>query len=64
MNHYTTHPKIIKFVRIFLLILIVIGIGLLGTQKYWVPKVVEKIMEHEKMPKIIRVYDTPISTRY
>lgn len=38
----------IKFVRIFLLILIVIGIGLLLTQKFWVPKVVDRILGMEK----------------
>src|SRR3989344_5175326 len=37
----------IKFVRIFLLILIVIGIGLLVTQKMWVPKVVDMILGPE-----------------
>jgi hypothetical protein len=35
----------IKFVRIFLLILIIIGIGLLLTQKMWVPKVVDMILK-------------------
>ncbi len=34
----------IKFVRIFLLILIIIGIGLLLTQKMWVSKVVDMIL--------------------
>lgn len=33
-----------KFVRIFLLILIVIGLGLLVTQKIWVPKLVVMIL--------------------
>ena len=36
-----------KFIRIFLLVLIIIGIGLLFTQKTWVPKVVNYILEHE-----------------
>lgn len=33
-----------KFIRIFLLVLIIIGIVLLCTQKFWVPKLVEKIL--------------------
>ena len=37
----------IKFIRIFLLILIIIGIGLLATQKSWVPKFVERILNYE-----------------
>ncbi|MSU44973.1 hypothetical protein EXS45_02225 [Candidatus Nomurabacteria bacterium] len=37
----------IKFIRIFLLVLIFIGIGLLATQKMWVPKVVEIILKNE-----------------
>lgn len=39
----------IKFIRIFLLVLIVIGIILLATQKIWVPKLVDKIIEREKI---------------
>ncbi len=37
----------IKFIRIFLLVLIVIGVGLLATQKIWVPKLVDKILSSE-----------------
>ena len=37
----------IKFVRIFLLILIVTGVGLLVTQKIWVPKLVDRIVMSE-----------------
>ncbi len=33
-----------KFIRIFLLVLIIIGIVALATQKTWVPKLVEKIL--------------------
>lgn len=40
--------KRIKFIRIFLLVLIVIGIGLLVTQKMWVPKVVAVILKNDK----------------
>ncbi len=37
-----------KFLQIFLLILIIIGLGLLATQDKWVPKLVEKILSSEK----------------
>ena len=40
-----------KTVRIVLFILIVIGIGLLITQKKWVPKVVDYIMKMESKNK-------------
>ncbi|MFA6270057.1 MAG: hypothetical protein WC657_02500 [Candidatus Paceibacterota bacterium] len=39
----------IKFVRIFLLVLIIIGIGLLSTQKMWVPKIVDFILRKENI---------------
>jgi len=38
---------LLKAIQIFLLILIIIGIGLLATQKMWVPKVVEYILGKE-----------------
>jgi hypothetical protein len=34
-------------IQIFLFILILIGIFLLVTQRFWVPKLVEKILEQE-----------------
>ncbi|MES2213573.1 MAG: hypothetical protein V4473_01900 [Patescibacteria group bacterium] len=37
----------IKFIRIFLLVLIVIGVGLLITQKMRVPKLVDRILKNE-----------------
>jgi hypothetical protein len=36
-----------KLIRIFLLVLIIIGIGLLITQKIWVPKVVAEILSYQ-----------------
>jgi len=36
-----------KAIRIFLLVLIIIGLGLLITQKIWVPKLVAKIIAAE-----------------
>ncbi|MFA5841141.1 MAG: hypothetical protein WC847_02635 [Candidatus Paceibacterota bacterium] len=36
-----------KTLRIFLLVLIIIGIGLIATQKFWVPKLVEKMLSSE-----------------
>ena len=41
-----------KKFRIFLLILIVIGIALICTQKFWVPKLVDKILQSEKVPRL------------
>ncbi|MES2213575.1 MAG: hypothetical protein V4473_01910 [Patescibacteria group bacterium] len=43
----------IKSIRIFLLILIIVGIGLLVTQKIWVPKVVEMILKNDKNELLI-----------
>ena len=40
-------PKLIKFIRIILLILIIFGIGLLLTQSLWVPKLVKVILKSE-----------------
>ena len=45
----------IKFIRIFLLVLIIIGIGLLLTQKIWVPKAVEMILKNENPANSIPV---------
>jgi hypothetical protein len=42
-----------KAIRIFLLVLIIIGIGLLLTQKIWVPKLVNKILSSKKSPVIV-----------
>ncbi len=36
-----------KFIRIFLLVLIIIGLILLATQKIWVPKLVDAIIASE-----------------
>ena len=41
-----------KFIRIFLLVLIVIGIGLLLTQKMWVPRLVDVIIGQENIQTI------------
>ncbi len=40
------HPSLgfIKVIRVVLLVLIVIGLGLIATQRYWVPTLVEKIV--------------------
>ena len=38
----------IGFIRIFLLVLIIIGLVLLLTQEMWVPKLVDKILEYQK----------------
>lgn len=46
--------KSIKIVRIFLLVLIIIGLGLLITQKLWVPKLIDKILKHKSSPAIFQ----------
>lgn len=48
----------IKFIRIFLLILIIIGIGLLATQKIWVPKLVGIILNNENKQSVYTISDT------
>ncbi len=52
---YFSYMNLIKFIRIFLLILIVVGLGLLVTQKMWVPKVVEMILKGENKEQPIPV---------
>ena len=42
-----------KILRIFLLILIIIGIFAIITQKFWVPKLVDKILSTENTKNII-----------
>src|SRR3989344_3538032 len=37
-----------RSIQIFLLILIIIGLGLIFTQKIWVPKLVDKIISYEE----------------
>jgi len=41
------NQSMLKFIRIFLLVLIIIGLGLIFTQKTWVPKLVDKIISYE-----------------
>ncbi len=41
------NEKTMKFIRIFLLVLIIIGIGLLLTQNTWVPKLTNYILKDE-----------------
>ncbi len=38
-------PLYLKVIRIVLLVLVVIGLGLLATQKLWVPKLVDRILQ-------------------
>ncbi len=42
-----------KTTRIILLILIIVGLGLLITQKVWVPKLVARIISSEGLPTVI-----------
>lgn len=43
-----------KSFRIFLLILIIIGVVLLATQKTWVPKLVGVILSHKDKPSVLQ----------
>ena len=52
----------IKTIRIFLLILILIGLALLATQKIWVPKLVSKILSYDKIPAVILPQPQPVIT--
>lgn len=56
----------IKFIQIFLLVLIIFGIGLLFTQKLWVPKVTEAILDFkdkdENTSKKIYTLESKIDT--
>lgn len=47
-----------KAVRIFLLILIILGLGLLATTRYWVPNVVRLIVAHDTAPLVVPVSTT------
>lgn len=48
-----------KALRIFLLILIIIGLALIFTQKIWVPKLVNQILSSEKTPFVIPTVEQP-----
>lgn len=43
----------LKFIRIFLLILIILGVVALATQKSWVPRLVEYILSNENTPAVM-----------
>jgi hypothetical protein len=51
-----------KILRIILLILIVLGLGLLAAQAYWVPPLVQEILSHEKSPAVVSPLPTATST--
>lgn len=40
----------VRGLRIFLLVLIIIGVALIFTQNLWVPKLVDYILAHETKP--------------
>jgi len=54
-----TSYHFIKFVRIFLFILIIIGLGLLFTEKYWLSPLVNKILEYQNVPVVSEVPQVP-----
>lgn len=41
------NPQQMRFIRIFLLVLIIIGVGMLLTQKTWVPKLTNYLLKDE-----------------
>ncbi|MEI6843096.1 MAG: hypothetical protein WCK48_01110 [bacterium] len=47
--------KYIKFIRIFLLVLIIIGVGLLLSQNFWVPMLVNQILLWQGAPIVTPV---------
>lgn len=49
--------NIMKTIRIVLLILIIIGLALLATQKIWVPKLVDRIILSETKSNVIQIDD-------
>jgi len=59
-----TSNKFIKFVRIFLLVLIVIGVVLLLTQKIWVSKLVDKILTYQVFPIASEITPTHETKNY
>ncbi len=50
-----------KFIRIFLFILIIIGLSLLATQSIWVPKLVNRIILNEKITLPVQEIQPSIS---
>ena len=47
-NQENYHPtSLMRAIQVFLLVLIVVGVGLLLTQKTWVPKVTTYILQTE-----------------
>ncbi len=47
-----------KTIRIFLLFLIILGIALLLTQKWWVQPLITSILDHEGVPQPLYIPDT------
>ncbi len=51
-----------KAIRIFLLVLIILGLGLLVTQAYWVMPLVNQILSHEPQPVLVpAAMSTPVT---
>ena len=44
-----------KFIRIVLLFLIILGLVLLATQPYWVPKLVTNILQSQGQPEPVTI---------
>ncbi len=58
MNNKCYNNQMLKFIRIFLLGLIIIGLLALATQKIWVPKLVEWIIAKESVTTYVVPRDT------
>ncbi|MDB5237591.1 MAG: hypothetical protein JWL88_693 [Parcubacteria group bacterium] len=56
------NTKTIRAVRIILLALIVLGLGLIAMQAYWLTPVVNQILAHEPQPVIVPVAAIATST--
>ncbi len=55
------YMNLLKFVRVLLLVLIIIGVALLATQKIWVPTLVDRIIQYQD--KELKVLKPKINTQ-
>src|SRR3989344_1226823 len=62
-RYYSPSP-FLRVVQISLLALILIGVGLLFTQKMWVPRLVEFLLRNETQTKIVAADVTTPATKY
>ncbi len=60
----TPSGPIIKFVRIFLLVLIGLGLGLIATQNFWVPKFVNAVVPPPVVPTVTTSETNPTTYKW